>query len=128
MLAIFLLVLSFILAIEVAWRLPLIDTFRQLARTSVRARRMLGYRRCLETRKERGLRQLSCRMLRQSLRGAELLALIIAPVAALLIADAMLQLQILPALLDWQMRLILFMLGIGYAIVRFRLERRLRPC
>lgn len=128
MLAIFLLFLSFVIALELAWRLPLIAAFRQLAVTSVRARRMLSYRHCLETRKERGLRKLSRRMLHQSVRGAELLALVVAPVAALLIVDAVLQLNVLPALLDWQMRLILLVLSVGYALLRLRFERRLRPC
>ena len=128
MLAISLLCLSFVLALELAWRLPLIAAFRQLAGTSVRARRILSYRRCLETRKERGLRELSRRMLHQSMRGAELLALVVAPVAALLIADAVLELHVLPALLDWQMRLILLVLSVGYAFLRLRIERRLRPC
>ena len=118
---------ALVAAVEIAWRLPLLAALRQLARTAGRARRVLGYRRCLEARKERSLQRLSLRMLRQSLRGAELLALVAAPVAAVLTADALADLGVTAALLDGEMRIVLLVLGIGYGLGRFRFARRLQP-
>ena len=118
---------AFVLALEIVRHLPLLAAFRDLGTTSLRARRVLGYRRCLETRKESGLQRLSLRMLRQSLRGAELLALVAAPFALLLAADALWQLGITAVLLDWQRRLMLIVLGALYALLRFRFRRRLQP-
>lgn len=114
-------------AVETASRVPLLGAFGQLAATGLRARRVIGYRRCLEGRKERSLRRLSLRMLHQSLRGGGLLLLVAAPLLALAAADALLELGISARLLEWESRLVLAVLGTGYAFARFRLRRRLQP-
>lgn len=128
MLPLLLIFLSFVAAVEIARRLPLLRAFREVAATSIRVRRVLGYRRCLERRKERSLQRLSLRMLRQSLRAGELLALVVAPIALLIVADALLELQVLAALMDWRMRAALIVLSLGYAFIRHRFRQRLRPC
>jgi hypothetical protein len=128
MAAVALILAALVLAIEIARRLPLLAAFRDLARTGVRARRMLGYRRCLERRKERGLRSLSARMLGRSLRAGGLLLLAVAPILAVLAADSALRLGAVGALLDWRMRLVLLLLSLAYAAFRFQFgRRRLQP-
>ena len=128
MLAVALIFAAFVLAIETARRLPLLAAFRDLARTGVRARRVLGYRRGLERRKERGLRSLSARMLGRSLKACGLLLLAVAPILAVLAADSALGFGAVEALLDWRMRLVLLLLSLAYAALRFQLgRRRLQP-
>jgi hypothetical protein len=128
MLALALILAALALAIETARRLPLLAAFRDLARTGARARRMLGYRRCLERRKELGLRALSGRMLARSLRAGGLLFLVVAPILAVLAADSAFGLGAVEALLDWRMRLVLLLLSLAYAALRFQLgRRRLQP-
>ena len=127
MLPILLTFASYGLAVEIAKRLRLLESFRQLAATGARARRVLSYRHCLELRKERGLKRLSLRLLIHSLASALLLMLMLLPFAALAAADAALELEIMAALLEWRVRLILLVLSVGYAFARLRFERRLRP-
>lgn len=127
MLPVLLIFASYGLSLEIASRLRLLESLRQLAATGARARRMLGCRRCLEMRKERGLKRLSLRLLIHSLASALLLMLMVLPFAALAAADAALELEVMAALLEWRVRLILLVLSVGYAFARLRFERRLRP-
>lgn len=126
MLPLFLLAISCIASIELARRLPVFASFSRLGRRCGRASRILGYRRCLEARKERALRRHSAQMLRDSLRSAGLLALLISPLAILLSADRLLDLGILAALMNWGARLALVMIAVAYAFLRFTVIRRLR--
>jgi hypothetical protein len=119
---------AIVLTVETASRLPIRATFGLLVRTSLRAGRVLGYRRVLERRKERCLHHLSARMLLQSLRAGALLAFVMLPVGTLLAADALFKLGVATPLLDWQGRLLLLLLGPIYALIRFGVRRRLQHC
>ena len=121
-------VVASIAALEIAWRCHLAEAYRDMARTGRRTRRALGSRHGLEARKERCLKRLSLRMLRTSLRTGERLALTVAPIAALFAADAILDLGLVAALLDWRLHLALLILTLAYAILRFRRRRRLQLC
>lgn len=126
MISLFLLFVAVVLAIEIARRLPLLQAFAGLARLSARIPRILGYRRCLEERKERAVQMLACALGRRSLLAGAMLVAVAAPILLVLLIDSFAHFGVAVALLDWRMRGALLLLCIVYAISRSRFSRRLR--
>lgn len=123
MLALF---VSIMAALEIARRLPLLSTFRHLARVSARTPRVWAYRRGLEARKERATQLLSIQMFKSSSAAMGMMALVIAPIILVLIADHWLGLGALSALMNWKDRLVIAMLSLVYGLARIWIARRLQ--
>lgn len=120
------LLLSIIVALEVARRLPLLRTFRNLARVSVQSHRIWAYRRGLEERKERATRLLSVRMFGYSVTTLCLIAVVFSPIGLVLLADPWLELGVGEALLNWKDRTVGAMLSLAYGLTRLQIARRLQ--
>lgn len=119
------LLLSIIAALEVAWRLPLLRTFRNLARVSARTPRVWAYRRGLEERKERATRLLSVQMFGYSISAMWMIALVISPIALVLLADPLLALDARETLMNWRDRLVVAVVSFAYGLARIRIARRI---
>lgn len=118
--------LAIFLALELARRLPLLACFRALGRLSTRSATTLKRRRVSEWCKERAIQILSRRMFIASVRAGLLLALVAAPIGLALYLDTLVPLGVRHAFLDWRERLLLLLLCVSYAILRWQIRRRLR--
>lgn len=119
------LLLSIIAALEVARRLPLLRTFRNLARVGARAPRVWAYRRGLEERKERATRLLAVQMFGYSINAMWMIALIISPIGLVLLVDPLLALDARETLMNWKDRLVVAMVSLAYGLSRIWIARRL---
>jgi hypothetical protein len=127
-LPILLLFLSIVAAGEIARRIALLPRFANLAGIGRRAAAVLRRRGVSDHAKERATRILAGRMMLASLGAGAALALVIAPIITLLIADGPLPLGVQTAFFDWQARLLLLTLSLTYAFARWRWsQRRLQP-
>lgn len=120
------LLLSIVVALEVARRLPLLRTFRNLARVGARAPRIWAYRRGLEARKERATQLLAVRMFVCSVTAMWMIALVIAPIGLILLADLWLDLDVQKSLLNWRDRLVVAVLSLSYGLARIQIAHSIR--
>lgn len=118
---------AFVIALELARRLPFLATFRKMAHAAARARRILPLRRASDHWKERAIGTLARRLFLHSLLAALLLLAVLSPIAIVLLLDRPLELGATAALLDWRARLELAALVLTYALLRHFVGRRLRP-
>ena len=120
------LIVSIMVALEIARRVPLLERVRNLARVSARTPRVWGYRRGLEVRKERATQLLSLHMFRYSIAVMAMLALVIAPIGLVLLVDPWLDLGARESLMNWQDRLVVAVLSLTYGLARIQIARRLQ--
>lgn len=120
------LLLSIVTALELARVLPLLRTFRNLARISARTPRIWAYQRGLEERKERATRLLSVRMFDCSFRAMWMIALVFSPIGLILLIDPWLGLDVRETLLNWKDRLVVAVLSLSYGLTRIQIAHRLR--
>lgn len=124
MLPVLLLFLAIVAAGEIARRIGLLPRFAALAGIGRRAGTVLRRHGVSDHAKERATRILAIRMMIASLGAGIALALVIAPVVTLLVVDGPLPLGVQDAFFDWQARLLLLMLSLTYALVRWRWRHR----
>lgn len=121
------LLIAILAALELFRRLPLVASFRDLAYWGARSTALLRRRGVSEWAKERAMGLLSRRLFAKSVRAGLLLALVAAPIGAMLMLDTLVDLGVRAALFDWQKRLWIVMICLTYAIVRWQIRRRLQP-
>lgn len=112
--------------LELARRLPLVTRFRTLGFLSTRSVATLKRRRVSEWCKERAIQILARRMFIASVRAGLLLALVAAPIGLAFYLDTLFPLGVRHAFLDWRERLLLLLVCVSYAILRWQVRRRLR--
>lgn len=113
---------------EIARRLRIVPRFATLAALGRRAGAILVRRGVSDHLKERATRILAGRMMASSLSAGAVLALVIAPVVLLLLADGALPLGVRAAFFDWQARLLILFVSLIYVLARWRIgRRRLQP-
>lgn len=112
--------------LELARRLPLIAAFRAMQRASADTARVLKARGS-DFSKARAMRILSARMLARSLRAGALLATAASPLAAVLLIGSSASGRAVGLAIDGQTRLWVIPLGLGYALLRWQIARRVQP-
>lgn|GEM_PF-939596 len=113
---------------EIARRLRIVPRFATLGTLGRRAGAILVRRGVSDHLKERATRILAGRMMASSLSAGAVLALVIAPVVLLLLADGALPLGVRAAFFDWQARLLILFVSLIYVLARWRIgRRRLQP-
>lgn len=112
--------LAVVSGLEVARRLPLLASFRSLARTSLRSGALLR-RRGSDHHKERATRMLSARMFGNSLYAGMLIIVTVSPLMIAIAADLWLDFGLLAELTSWQGRLLLLSMSVAYVLIRYRL-------
>jgi hypothetical protein len=123
-----LLLAAIVAAGELARRLRIVPRFTMLAALGRRAGAVLARRGVSDHLKERATRILASRMMASSLTAGAILALVIAPVALLLLADGTVPLGVRAAFFDWQARLLILVVSLIYVLARWRIgRRRLQP-
>lgn len=120
------LLLSTIAAVEIAFRLPLLGAFRNLARISARTPRVWAYRRGLEERKERATRLLSVQMFGYSIRAMWMIALVASPIGLVLVVDPWMALGARESLMNWKDALVETVVSLAYALARIQISRLLQ--
>lgn len=106
-------------SIWIARRSGILRHFADLARLGRRSGRALGRRHASDIWKERATRILAARMMAKSLATLGLLALIAAPVAAMLALDPIAHAGTLAAFGNLQARFALLLMGAGLAGIRY---------
>ena len=112
--------------LELARRLPLIASFREMQACSARTVRLLrtrGSDHC----KERAMRMLSARMFIRSLRAGGLLLVVASPLLFVLLLGSTSEAGAVGLAIDGQTRLWVIPLSLGYAALRWQLGRRVQP-
>jgi len=120
------LVIALICVVELIRRLPLLSALKGLVRTANRTPRVWAYSRGLEARKERATLLLSAQMFRRSTLLLGLIILAAAPVLAVVIADPLTGFDARSALLSWRDRVVVALVTLTYALLRFQIIPRLR--
>jgi len=119
-----LLLAAIVAAGELARRLHIVPRFAMLAALGRRAGAVLARRGVSDHLKERATRILAGRMMASSLTAGAILALVIAPVVLLLLADGTVPLGVRAAFFDWQARLLILVVSLIYVLARWRIGRR----
>jgi hypothetical protein len=123
-----LLLAAIVVAGELARRLRIVPRFTTLAALGRRAGAVLARRGVSDHLKERATRILAGRMMISSLTAGAILALVIAPLVLLLLADGTVPLGVRAAFFDGQARLLILFVSLIYVLARWRIgRRRLQP-
>ncbi len=112
------LLLATLASIELTWATRILPGFVALGATAVRSGRILKRRYVSEWAKERALRLISTRLMRQSLTGALLLLVVAAPFLVAFGANHLWPYHLKQAYTDWPARIVLLVLSGAYFMVR----------
>ena len=117
---------ALVAVLELARRLPLIASFRDMQVCSARTVRLMrtpGSDHC----KERAMRILSARMFARSLRAGGLLLAVASPLLIVLLLGSTDEARAIGMAIDGHTRLWVIPLSLGYAVLRWQLGRRVQP-
>ena len=118
---------AIVCALELARRVPLIPAFAAMSGCGNQALRLIRRRGVSDFSKERAMRILSARLFAKSARAGALLLLVASPLLLVLLVAASDQARAIGLESDWQARLWVVPMGLGYALLRWQLGRRVQP-
>jgi hypothetical protein len=120
------LAIAMMCVVELVRALPLLGALKALVRTTIRTPRVWAYSRGLEARKERATLRLSAQMFRRSTLVLGLIATAVMPLVVVLVADPITGFDAHAALQSWRGRVVVALVTLTYALLRFQIIPRLR--
>jgi len=118
---------AIVCVLELVRRLPLIPAFREMSACGNHALVLVRRRGVSDFSKERAMRILSARLFVRSVRAGGLLLAVASPLLLVLLVAASPEARAVGLAMDWQARLWVVPLGLGYALLRWQLGRRVQP-